>query len=233
MSMGFSRQEYWSGVPFSSPGDLPTQGLNLGLLHCRWSLYPLSHQGSNSQNRCDKPCCYLFWMISQPWASSPFLTPRLLNSICSTLPALGLQELLDFGCGEPPASLLGVSPNASLGWCCTGSFHHFGRRSCPRASEALLVVKNLPPHTGDVREWGSIPASGRSPGGGRGDPLQYSCLENLMDRGAWRAAVHRVTQSQTRLKWPSAHACLPEGGLLLSSVRFPPRAVFREVAQYS
>ena len=45
----------------------------------------------------------------------------------------------------------------------------------------------------------------------RGNPLQYSCLENPMDRRAWRAAVHRVTQSQTRLKRPSAHACQREG----------------------
>ena len=46
----------------------------------------------------------------------------------------------------------------------------------------------------------SIPGLGRSPGGGRGNPLQSSCLENPMDRGAWRATVHRVAQSQTRLK---------------------------------
>ena len=45
-SMGFSRQEYWSGLPFPSPGDLPNQGLNLGLPHCRQMLYHLSHQGS-------------------------------------------------------------------------------------------------------------------------------------------------------------------------------------------
>ena len=45
--------------------------------------------------------------------------------------------------------------------------------------------------------WVFIPGSGRSPGGGRGNPLQYSCLENLMDRGAWRATVHGVTRSQS------------------------------------
>ena len=47
---------------------------------------------------------------------------------------------------------------------------------------------------------GSIPGSGRSPGGGHGYPLQYSCLENHMDRGAWRATVWRVTESQTQLR---------------------------------
>ena len=66
-------------------------------------------------------------------------------------------------------------------------------------SQVALVVKNLPANA-DVREAGSIPGSGRSPGGGHGNPLQYSCLENPMDRGAWPAMVHRVTRSQTRLK---------------------------------
>ena len=59
------------------------------------------------------------------------------------------------------------------------------------------MVKNLPVNAGDVRDVGSIPGSGRSPGGGHGNPLQYSSLENPMDRGAWRATVHRVTKSQT------------------------------------
>ena len=52
---------------------------------------------------------------------------------------------------------------------------------------------------GDAEVPGSIPGSGRSPGEGNGNPLQYSCLGNPMDRGAWRATVHRVTKSQTRL----------------------------------
>ena len=54
--------------------------------------------------------------------------------------------------------------------------------------------------SGDIREMGLISGLGRSPRGGHGNPLQYSCLENPVDRGAWSAAVHRVTQSQTRLK---------------------------------
>ena len=62
------------------------------------------------------------------------------------------------------------------------------------------MVKNPPANVGDVREAGSIPGSGGSPGGGYGNPLQYACLENPMDRGAWQATVHRVTKSQTRLK---------------------------------
>ena len=56
------------------------------------------------------------------------------------------------------------------------------------------MVKNLPADAGDARETGSIPGLGRSPGGEHGNPLQYSCLENLMDREAWWAAVHEVTK---------------------------------------
>ena len=59
------------------------------------------------------------------------------------------------------------------------------------------VVKNLPASTGDIRDVGLIPGLGRSLGGGNGNPLWYSCLENPRDRGAWWATVHRVTKSQT------------------------------------
>ena len=57
------------------------------------------------------------------------------------------------------------------------------------------MVKNPPANAGDLRVEGSIPGWERSLGGGHGNPLQYSCLENPMDRGAWWAAVHRVTES--------------------------------------
>jgi len=66
----------------------------------------------------------------------------------------------------------------------------------PKASQGALVVKNLPAIAGDVRDAGSIPRSGRSPGGGHGNPLQCSCLENPMDRGAWRATVHGVAKNR-------------------------------------
>ena len=65
------------------------------------------------------------------------------------------------------------------------------------------MVKNLPASTGDARDMGLIPVSGRSPGVGNGNPLQHSCLENSMDREAWQAAVHEATKSRTRL---STHA---------------------------
>ena len=58
------------------------------------------------------------------------------------------------------------------------------------------MVKNQPADARDVRDAGLVPGSGRSPRGGHGNPLQYSCLENSMDRGAWRATVHGVAQSR-------------------------------------
>ena len=71
------------------------------------------------------------------------------------------------------------------------------------ASQVALVVKKLPANAGDVRTSGSILRSRRSPGGGYGNSLKYSCLENPMDREAWKATVSRVPKSQTRLKWLS------------------------------
>ena len=69
---------------------------------------------------------------------------------------------------------------------------------------ALVVKKKKkkkpPANAGDIRDMGSIPGLGRSPGGGHGNPFQYSCLEKPMDRGAWQATVNRVAKSQTQLK---------------------------------
>ena len=68
-----------------------------------------------------------------------------------------------------------------------------------------LVVKNPPANAGVIKGAGSIPAPGRSPGGGHGNPLQFSLLENPMDRGAWWATVHMVTKSQPQLKRLNTH----------------------------
>jgi len=69
------------------------------------------------------------------------------------------------------------------------------------------VVKNSPANAGNTRDMGSIRGLGRPPGGRNGNQLQYSCLENPLDRGAWWTIVHRVTKSQTQLKQLSVHAC--------------------------
>ena len=65
-----------------------------------------------------------------------------------------------------------------------------------QGAKLALMVKNLPVNAGDARDVGLIPGLGRSPGGGRDNPLQYSCLENPMDRGAWQSIVHGATKSQ-------------------------------------
>ena len=67
------------------------------------------------------------------------------------------------------------------------------------ASQVVLVVKNLPANAAELKDASSTPRSGRSPGGGNGNPLQYSFLEDRMDRGAWRVpTVYRVAKNQTR-----------------------------------
>ena len=73
---------------------------------------------------------------------------------------------------------------------------------CVGASRLVLVVKNPPANAGKLEDPGSLPGSGRSPWGGHGNPLQYSCLENPMEGGAWKAIVHRVAKSRT---WQHTH----------------------------
>ena len=77
------------------------------------------------------------------------------------------------------------------------------------ASQVVLMVKNLPANTGDARDMDSIPGSGISPGGGHGNPLRYSCLENPLDRGAWGLTVHSVAKSRIQLKILSTHTHTP------------------------
>ena len=74
------------------------------------------------------------------------------------------------------------------------------------------MVKNPPANAGDIRDVSSDPGLGRSPGGGKGNPLQYSCLENPVDRGAYRAVVHEVADSD-RTERPSTHHIGPPGRL--------------------
>ena len=78
----------------------------------------------------------------------------------------------------------------------------FGSKYFKISHGVVLVVKNLLANVGDA---GSIPGLGRSPGGGNGNPFWNSCLENRMGRGAWRATIYRVTDSQTQLKQLSIH----------------------------
>ena len=95
------------------------------------------------------------------------------------------------------------------GWVVVWWLRHFFRQVSEILSTSVnrnddhntgdLVVKNVSAYAGDTRDTGSVPGLARSSGGGNGNPLQYSCLENPMDRGAWRATAHGVTKSQTQL----------------------------------
>ena len=86
--------------------------------------------------------------------------------------------------------------------CCTPELNRPLQISCPAVwvSHVVLVVKNPSASAGGLRAAGWVPGFGRSPGGGHGTPLQRSCLENPVDRGAWRATVHWIANSQTRLQ---------------------------------
>ena len=91
---------------------------------------------------------------------------------------------------------LGQSRNAAQLWVCLVE----GKASAVKnssASQVALVLKNRHTNAGDIREAVPIPGSGRFPGGGPGNPLQYPCLENPMDRGTWWATFHKVTKSWT------------------------------------
>ena len=79
---------------------------------------------------------------------------------------------------------------------------------CSWASWVVIVVKNSLASAGDIRDKGSIPGLGKSPGGEHGSSLQYSCLENSMGRGAWQAMLHMALQIRTGLKQLSMHTCM-------------------------
>ena len=82
------------------------------------------------------------------------------------------------------------------------------------------MVKNTPANTGHLRDTDLILKLGRSSGGGHGNPLQYSCLENLMERGGWRAVDHGIAKGKTQLNRLSMHAC-QESGLTINSPQIP------------
>ena len=101
------------------------------------------------------------------------------------------------GCHSP---LQGIFPTQRLNTCLLNSRQTLYHLCFQRASQVGRVVKRPPANAGDLRDAGLIPGLGKTPGGGHGNPLQYSCLENPMDRGACQAIIHRVSDSRTWLK---------------------------------
>ena len=134
--MEFSTQEYWSGLSFPSPQDIPNPGIE-----------PVS-------------------------PAYPAVAGRFFNTV----------------------------PPGKCNWKYTHFLYELGD------SQVVLVVKKLFAIAGDIRDMGSIPGLGKSPGIENGNPLLYSCLQNPMDRGAWQATVHSVTESWTWRKWLSMQA---------------------------
>ena len=141
LSTGFSRQEYWSGLPRPPPGDLPIPGIEPAspcLLHWRW--------------------------ILSPWVTGDFQTGTINWGVTFHHPALSFLS--------------------------TGGVLFRYIKSSDLCYPRALVTENPSANAGDVRDTGSNSGSERSPGGGHGNPLQYPCLENPTDRGAWLATVH-------------------------------------------
>ena len=100
----------------------------------------------------------------------------------------------------PSHILIHSKTQSTDGQSLTFMYHNF------QASQVALVIKNLPAKSGDIRDMGLISGLGRSPGGVHGNPLQYSCLENPMDRRTWEATVHRISESHeatscTQVTW--------------------------------
>ena len=142
-------------------------------------------------------------MITLGWAQDSWSTAQLPYHQPIRREAHGLQPSFQM---LPPSPGDGWGPIRPPVW--PPSVHHWlgptvwGYTAVTaRASHMALVVKNPAASAGDTADVGSIPGSGRSPGGGNGYPLLYSCLENPMNRGTWWATAQRVAKNWIQLKW--------------------------------
>ena len=158
-------------------GIFPSQELNPGLPHCRQILYQLSHQGSPR-------------MLE--WAAYPFSRgsswPRNWTSVSCIAGGFFTSWATRKACVCVCIWLFNFMLEYSLLW------------ASPVASKESTY------NVWAAGDTGSIPGSGRIPGGGNGNTLQCSCLGNPMDRGAWQSIVHRIAKNQTQLKWLSRYA---------------------------
>ena len=206
--MGFSKQEYWSGLLYPPPWALPDPGIEPR------SLMPPAMAGRflTTSTTWEAPLnvhipiyVYAFEDRSDPgdqrarfcWIVSPFLP--FLTYQAYLLPMYSwkyhncLFSVLTLWVSPSmhPYSFLSSCPPLFLA--CT----HY--TDIYRTLILAIVVKNLPTNTGDSRDSGLIPESGRSPGEGSGNPFQHSCLENPMDRQPWQATVHGVAKNRTQI----------------------------------
>ena len=200
-------------------GIFPAQGLNPGLPHCRWILYQLSHKGSPEWSWAyphypESGTTKILFHEDRGWILGKGGDRR------DCLPAQSLQSCLalcdPMECSLPGSSVHGILQVRILEWVAISFLRgssspkyptHVFCVSCMAGdffihwaiweAKVAIVIKNPPVNVGGTRDMGSIPGSGISPGGENGNPFQHCCLENSMDRGAWRATVHRVTESNT------------------------------------
>ena len=211
-SLGFSRQEYWSGLPFPSPVQesekwkwsrsvVSNPQWPRGLQPSRL-LHPWDFPGRSTGEGCH--CLLRGYMVTICFHLLRN-SPTIFQSDCTIL-----HSQIQFPCillMLVTQHLLSVffilTILADVRWYLVVLISICLINNDIEGFPGGAVVKNLPPNAGDTRESGSIPGLGRSPSVGNGNPLQYSCLENSKDRGAWQAIVHRVTKSQTRLSTQS------------------------------
>ena len=186
------------GFHFLLQGIFLTQGSNLCLLHWQAGSLPLSQQGSLlHQGNCAKSRLHTYLLLLLLLSRSSHV--QLCEMAAHQAPpSLGFswQEYWS-GLSFPPLMdhiLSELFTMICLSWIAQHSMVHSFIELPKELCMMTLVVKNLPANAGDS---GSIPGSGRSPGEGDDNPLQYCSLENPMDRGAWKATVHGATKNWT------------------------------------
>ena len=202
------------GEQGSRPAAQSSQGGLSCCEHGPWSLWPQElwrtgltaprHMGSSwTKNQTCVP--YIGRRILNRWATREVPASNILNrNVCKAFRA-GRCPWLGFRKAESRHRGLTHSPlRAPKGpqQVCQALHQALGGQgalamSCSLASRVVLVVRNLPANAGDIRDVGLIPGSGRSPGGGQGNPLQYSCPENPMERRAWGASSKGHTELDT------------------------------------
>ena len=138
---------------------------------------------------------YVHWAGDAVQSSHPLPPLLLLPSVFSSIRVFSNELAFCIRWPQYWSFSFSISPFSEYSGCSIYYLVSVGLR----ASQVVLVVKNLPANAGDTGNAGSLPGLGRSPGVGNGNPLQYACLEKPMDRGAWRATVRGVTKNQTWL----------------------------------
>ena len=214
--MGFSRQEYWNWLPFPSPAEKAMAPHSSTLAwKIPWTEKPGRLQSMGSLRvRHDWSDLAAAALLQGSFRLRDWTQVSCISGRFFTVWATREAHSLGRGCQILPATCFYMAVElekvfAFLKRCTHITLYTYITQMDPCLS---MLSSGLPQwlsgkeptcNAGNARDTGLFPGSRRSPGGGHGNPLQYSCLENSMDRGAWWATVHRVAKSQTRLKQQS------------------------------